>query len=153
MARPPIQVELSKKERKFLRAFVSKGTREAREIRRAQILLLADEGQDHASISQLTKAGRQTIWRIKKRYVAEGLESALKDKPRSGGPKKYTAYHEAEIIALACTSPPPGRDHWSIRLIVEELQKRKGFESIQREKVRLVLKKARQSRGARRAGA
>ena len=56
----------------------------------------------------------------------------------------YPGYGEketAEIIALACSSPPHGRKRWSVRLIVEEMKKKKGFEGINRESVRLILKK------------
>jgi transposase len=65
------------------------------------------------------------------------------DKPRSGQPRKYTERQEAEIMAQACASPPEGRARWSVRLLTEELRKQKGFETINRENVRLVLKKRR----------
>ncbi|MGC9444919.1 MAG: helix-turn-helix domain-containing protein [Candidatus Methanospirareceae archaeon] len=57
---------------------------------------------------------------------------------RAGGPEAT----EAEIITLACTSPPDGRVRWTIRLLAEKLNEREGFETINRETVRLVLKKA-----------
>jgi putative transposase len=85
---------------------------------------------------------RATVSNIKRRYREDGLQCALSEKPRSGQPKKYTEAQEAEIIALACTSPPKGRVRWTIRLLAEKLNEREGFETINRETVRLVLKKA-----------
>jgi transposase len=92
-------------------------------------------------IAEALSTHRQTVWRIKKRYVEEGLESALKDKPRPGQPKKYKIKHETEIAALACTIPPEGRKKWTLELLQEELRTREGFENINRESIRLILKK------------
>lgn len=105
-------------------------------------MLLLDEGYDTAIISKVLNVHRQRVWRIKRQYLDEGLMPALEEKPRSGQPRKYTEKHDAEIIAQACTKPPNGRKRWSIQLLVEALQKKKGFETINRESVRLVLKKA-----------
>ncbi|KXA89351.1 transposase [candidate division MSBL1 archaeon SCGC-AAA259A05] len=131
----------------FIIEFVKKGTKKAREIARANILLLADQDYPVEEISEIVRVHRQTVWKIKKRYLEEGLESALKDKPRPGQPKKWTEEDEAEIIATACTSPPEGRKRWTIRLLRDELQKKPGFEDINRETIRLVLKKTRQNLG------
>ncbi len=90
----------------------------------------------------MTGVHRQGIWRIKKRYVYEGIYSVLNEKPRSGQPRKYTAKQEAEVIAMACTDPPIGRKRWSVRLLTERMKRRKGYETINRETVRLILKKA-----------
>ena len=147
MSRPGIQIRLKRKERRFLKEFLRKGTRKAREIARANVLLLTDKGYDTNRISETLGIHRQAIWRIKKRYLEEGLESALKEKPRPGHPKKYTEKHEAEIIATACTTPPEGSKRWTIELLTEECRKIEGLETINRESVRLILKKARLNRG------
>ena len=85
--------------------------------------------------------------------MKKGIEFALKDKPRPGQPKKYTEKHEAEIIALACMKAPEGFERWSLELMTSELKKKKGFETINRESIRLVLKKAKQNHGLRKCGA
>lgn len=142
-----IRIKLRKKERDFLEKFVKRGTKKARAIARANVLLLADEGYNTESISEITRVHRQSVWRIKKRYLKEGLESALEEKPRPGQPRKYTEKHEAEIIAMACASPPEGRKRWTIRLLMQEARKRPGLETMNRESVRLILKKAKLSLG------
>lgn len=142
-----LKIKLEKEERKFLQDFLRKGTKKARAIARANVLLLADEGWETDTISKMVKVHRQRVWRIKKRYLKEGLKSALEEKPRTGQPLKYKEKHKAEIIATACTKAPNGRKRWTIRLLAKTLKKKKGFETLNRESVRLVLKKTRLSLG------
>jgi putative transposase len=142
-----VEIKLKEGELKFLRDFVKKGRKSARELIRAHILLLANRQKDDTEIAEILDVGRNTVWRTKKRYHEEGLKSALTEKPRSGQPPKYTERHEAEIIALACTKSPDGRKRWSLTLLTEEMKKKEGFETINRESIRLILKKAKQNRG------
>ena len=90
---------------------------------------------------------RSTIWRICKNYQQFGLKSALEDKERSGQPKKYTDKQEAEIIAMACSNSPKGTKRWTIRLLTEHVKKQKNCETINRETVRLILKKTKVNLG------
>ena len=140
-------LHLKKEERKFLQEFLKKGTKKARTIARANVLLLLDEGWEINTISKMLNVHRQRIWRIKKRFLKEGLNVALAEKPRSGQPIKYTKRHEAEIIAQACTKAPKGRKRWTIRLLTKELKNKKEFRKINRESIRLILKKTGQSLG------
>jgi putative transposase len=142
-----LQIKLKKEEREFLENFIKKGTKKAREIARANVLLLLNEGWEVNEISKIVKVHRQRIWRIKKRFLKEGLEITIKEKPRSGQPRKYTKKHEAEIIAHACTSVPKGRKRWTVRLLTKEIKKKNDLTRINRESVRLVLKKAKLSLG------
>ena len=135
-------IKLKEGELKSLKDFVKKGQKRARELTRARILLLANQQKGDSEIAKTFDVGRNTVWRIRKRYREEGLEAALKDKSRPGQPPKYTNRHEAEIIALACTKPPVGSKRWSIVLLTEELRAKNGFETINRESIRIVLKKA-----------
>jgi len=137
-----VKINLAKNEKKYLNDFLKKGRKSARELTRAQILLFVHEEKTEMEIKETLRISRATVSNTKKRYREEGLQSALKEKPRSGQPKKYTKKQEAEIIAMACTDPPKGRKRWTIRLLTEEIKKRKDFETINRETIRLTLKKA-----------
>ena len=137
-----VEIRLEEEEVKFLKDFVKNGRKSAREITRARILLLANQQRDDTDISETLDVGRNTVWRIKKKYRKEGLKSALAEKPRSGQPKKYTEKHEAEIIAQACTESPVGCKKWTLTLLTEEMRKKEGFESVNKESIRLILKKA-----------
>jgi len=140
-------IKLKEDEVKFLRDFVKKGRKSARELTRARILLLANQQKGDTEIAEILEVGRNTVWRIKKRYREESIQSALTEKPRPGQPKKYTERHKAEIIAQACTKSPDGRKRWSLTLLTEEMRRKEGFATINRESIRLILKKAKQSRG------
>lgn len=142
-----LKIKLEKEERKFLKDFLRKGTKKARAVARANVLLLADEGWETETISKMVKVHRQRVWRIKKRYIKEGLKSALDEKPRSGQPRKYKEKHNAEIIATACTKAPKGRKRWTIRLLAKTLKRKRGFETLNRESVRLILKKTKPNLG------
>jgi hypothetical protein len=59
---------------------------------------------------------------LKKRFVEEGLDSALGRKPMDMSSRniKYDGAFEAKLIALACTEAPEGRARWTIRLLAEK---------------------------------
>jgi transposase len=135
-------MELTEKEEGYLDAFVKKGRRSARELTRAYVLLLLNDGRTEIEIKDTLRISRATVSNIKRRYREEGLQAALTEKPRSGQPKKYAERHEAEVIAQACAKPPDGRKRWSLVLLTEEMRTREGFETINRETIRLILKKA-----------
>jgi transposase len=142
-----IKISLKDEELDFLKEFVSKGDRKARQINRARILIFTNEGLTEEEIRITLNICRATVSNIKKRYREEGLEKALYDDPRPGQPKKYDMNNEAEIIALTCTKPPVGHDRWTVRLLTKTLKKREGLEKINRESIRLILKKTRQNHG------
>ena len=76
------EVTLTTKEREELSALVSRGKGNARRIRRAQILLLADKNQPDggwkdAVIAKALNAHSRTVERTREKCVMEGLEAAL----------------------------------------------------------------------------
>jgi putative transposase len=141
------EIKLEEDELKFLKDFVKNGRKSAREITRSRILLMANQQKGDTEIAETLEVGRNTVWRTKKKYRKEGLQSALAEKPRSGQPKKYTDKHEAEVTAQACTESPEGRKRWTLALLTEEMRKKDGFETIYKESVRLILKKAKLNLG------
>jgi transposase len=126
--------------------------KKSKEEQRAIILLLVNDGFSNVKISEILNIHENTVSRIKNKYLKEGLNSALNDKPRPGQPKKYGSKEEAEIIALACSDPPEGRKAWTVRLMAEHLKDKKGMETINRETVRLVLKKTKLNLGLKKCG-
>src|SRR5215216_6534078 len=141
------KLKLSNRERDYLRTFKKSGGHSLREFNRASVLLFLDKGLTISEIENLLEVDRTTIWRIRKRYLEHGLEVALAEDSRSGQPAKYSTFHEAELTALACGPVPEGRRRWTIRLLVGELNKQKGFETITYGSVRKLLKKTNLSLG------
>src|SRR5660398_271693 len=131
MKRPT--VKLSLEEIDYLRSFKKSGKRSQREYDRANILLLLHKDKKDIEIEDFLEVERTTIWRTRKRFLKEGLVSALEEKPRSGQPKKYGQNQEAELIALACRDAPEGRARWTLELLTEILGKKGCFANNTRE--------------------
>ncbi len=110
-------------------------------LTRARILLLSAEGKSDDFIADALKVVPQTVRNIRKRFAQEGLEAALSERPRPGVQRKLDGKQEAFLIALACSDPPPGREHWTMQLLADKLVELGVVESISDETVRRVLKK------------
>ncbi|NJN18205.1 MAG: IS630 family transposase [Oscillochloris sp.] len=134
-------VTLTDEERHDLRALITKGTLAARKLTRAHILLLADEGRTDATIAAALHVGTATIARIRKRFVEEGVEAALSERPRPGKAPVLDAKHEAYVIATACSAPPEGQARWSIRLLTDTVVQLGMVDAVSRETIRRTLKK------------
>lgn len=139
--------KLKAKDKNYLNSFIKSGKQSAKEIEHGYILLALEKKKSCSEIMDFYFVGRTTIWRIKNKYIEYGLETALKDAPRSGQPMKYNEKGEAEIVALACTKAPTGRARWTLKLMENELRNRDGMETINRETIRLTLKKRNVSLG------
>ena len=155
MPRKPTKykVQLTDEQRSELLSIVSKGEHNARLIKRANILLLSDEGKTASQIVEALRISEQTVYNIRKRFVQEGLESAIHEKPRPGAKRKFQAEQEAHPIALACSEPPDGRERWTIRLLANKVVELGILDEVGRETVRRTLKKTSLSRGRRNNGA
>lgn len=140
-------VDLSEEERERLEATSSRGTSKARRLRRAHILLLADEGLLDAEIARAMNAAVTTVERTRKRFVEEGLEAALSERPRPGAKRKLDGHQEAHLVALACSEPPEGRKHWTMQMLADRLVEVGLVEEISDETVRRALKKGERNRG------
>lgn len=130
-----------------LKTFTRSGNKNVREVNRAYILLWLHKGKKTAEIEELLEVERTAIWRTKKNYLENGLDHAIKDNPRPGQPKKYNKKQVADIIALACSDPPEGRQRWTLELLAAEAKKSTGIETINRESIRLILKKTKVNLG------
>ena len=141
------KLKLKRKEAVFLKRFTRKGRKSARTLKRANILLLLNQREIGDSIAEKLNVNRDTVYNVKRKYLKEGLDAALFAKPRPGQPIKYDLKKKTEIIAKACTTPPEGRQRWTVRLLAEEMSKQNCFKTINRESIRLTLKKATLSHG------
>jgi transposase len=146
-------VGLTDKEREQLHQLVRRGKAPARRITRARVLLKADEGCTDGAIAAALSIGVSTVWRIRKRCVEEGVDAALRDRPRPGQRPKLDGKQEAHMIAVACTSPPEGHGRWTLRLLAGKVVELGFTETYSHEAVRRVLKKTNSSLGSRPNGA
>lgn len=147
------KVTLTEEERTSLLSLISNGKAAAKKLTHARILLQADQSVkgpgwfDH-QISKSLNVSCETIGRVRKAFVEEGIESALNrkklPKPRS---KKIDGEKEAHLIALACSAPPEGRKSWTMQLLADKMVELNLVESISDETIRLRLKKTNLSPG------
>jgi Homeodomain-like domain len=114
-------VTLSLAERQPLLALRKKGGAQARTLRRANILLGADEGRPDALSADPVPVSSPTVRNIRQRVANAGLEAALHERPRPGAARKLEANHAAFLLALACSAPPDGRETWTRPLLADRL--------------------------------
>jgi transposase len=148
------KVTLAKEERDQLTEMTRTGTHAAKKIIHALILLNVDRGpyntekQINEDICKVLKIGMRTIDRVKKRFVEEGFDAALKMAPTARVYDKLVdGDMEAHLIALACGEPPKGHARWSLRLLADKLVELRYAEDISYETVRRTLKKTNSSLG------
>jgi transposase len=153
------KVTLKQEERDQLIDITRTGTHAARKIIHALILLNVDRGtnnpeqQTNEEVCKVLKIGMRTIDRVKKRFVEEGLEAALKMAPTSRQYEKVIdGDMEARLIAIACGEPPKGYARWSLRLLADKMVEQRIARSISHETVRRTLKKTNLSLGNRSVG-
>jgi transposase len=133
------RVELTQYERNELGALLSRGEHPSRVLKRAQILLAADQGVSDEEIATSIRVGGSTVYRTKRHFVEGNLERALSEEPRPGAERKLSGKEEALLVATACSNPPAGRARWTLDLLADEVVRLTEHESLSRETVRRRL--------------
>lgn len=146
-------VELTEEEQTRLRGLFRGGKAPVRMLTRARILLKAGEGCTDAEVTSALGVGMASVFRTRRRFVEEGLEHALRERPRPGARRRLNGKQEAHLIAVACSTPPEGHARWTLRLLAGKVVELGFADSISHETVRKMLKKTTSSRGRERSGA
>jgi len=147
-------VRLAEAERTELDALVRKGKASALTIARARILLKADQGKDgeaqaDAQVAEALSIAAKTVFNVRRRWVEEGLEAALRRKKQDcpSRSRKLDGKAEAKLVAACCGPVPKGRARWTLRLLASKLVELEVVDSISPETVRSTLKKMQLSLG------
>ncbi len=146
------RVALTDEERERLQGLTRRGTASARMVRRAQTLLLAAEERRDEDIAAALHIGVATVERTRRRFVEEGLEASLRERPRPGARPKLSPKQQAFVVALACTRPPEGRARWTMQLLADRVVELRLVPDITDEAIRRLLNKTRSSRGSSGSG-
>lgn len=146
-------VDLTAEEQGFLLDVIRKGKTTARRVARAHILLQAAAGAADEEIAETLHLGLSTVHRTRQRFVDEGLTAALSERSRSGSPPVLTGKQAAFLIALACSTPPAGRQRWTMKLLADRLVEWRQIDTIAPNTVGRVLKKTISNPGNVRNGA
>ena len=138
-------VRLSSEERALLEGMVHRGREAAYRRRRAQVLLLVDEGEHGEGLFDREAADRvgctrRTVEQIRERCVRLGLCAALERKKRvRERSRALDGDGEARLVALACSQPPQGHARWTLRMLGDRLVELEVVETISRETAAPVL--------------
>lgn len=145
---PRYRVTLTAQERKELEASTRRGKTGAKKFIRARALLLCDAGPDGpawtvSAVAEALGVTPRTIEHLKKRFVEEGLEAALKRKTREKPPRDviFDGAFEARLIALACSGAPEGYRRWTVRLLADKAVELNFAPSVSHMTVQRILKK------------
>ena len=153
MVRDKYAVRLTPEQREELRRLIRVGKSTARVSARVRILLKSDDGWPAPRVAEGLDVALSTVYRVKQRFSEDELAGVLKDRPQAHRPRKLDDRGEAHLIALACSPPPAGHDHWTLRLLAGKVVELGLAASMSHEGVRKRLKKTLSSRGGRRSGA
>ena len=121
MAAIKYKVELTEAERSRLNEVSQRGKASVRTVKRALSLLKADQGLRDREIADVLLVNPATVARARKRYVEEGLEAAINDRPWPGQERKLDGRQEAHLIAFACSAAPEGHTHWTLQLLADKV--------------------------------
>jgi hypothetical protein len=150
MPRPKAHaVQLSAADRAELTKVVTTGSRPARMIMRARVLLELDERAgpvaERAVIAERVGLSGESVRLIAKRFVETGgdIEATIGRKQRLSPPvpPTVTGEVEARLIALACSAPPPGQARWSLRLLEKHVALIAELPDLDHSTIGRVLKK------------
>ena len=114
------EVRLRRGDRKVLEAGCRSPATLQRDLKRAQIVLLAAAGRSTRSIAKAVGVQPRIVSLWRHRYAEQGLEG-LEDKPRPGKKPIYTKATDRRILALLDKPPPEGFARWSGSLLAAAL--------------------------------
>ncbi len=140
------RVNLTNEECRKLHLLIKNRSPESIQVKRAYILLAADEEgewqwQDDRIHKTYHMAAR-TIERLRKRFVEDGFNIAVYGKPREVFKEKlFDGEVEAHLISLRCSHAPAGYESRTLKLPADKMTESEYVESISYESVRQILKK------------
>lgn len=139
-------IQLTDEERKLLKENTKSGQWQAREVRRAQVLLLADihnpDAMKDADIGKQVGCSLQAVQALRKRFAkTQSIEDTIFDHPRSGRPTIVDGAVEAHVTKIACSAPPKGHARWSLKLIRDRVVTLDVIDDISSSTIGRALKK------------
>ncbi len=140
------RVTLTDAERQELDERINKRSEKSLQVKRAYILLAADEHGDKnwpdEQICFTYHVGQCMVERLRQRFVEDGLSVALQGKKREVFTEKiFDGAVEAHLIALRCSDPPKGASRWTLHLLADKMVELAYVPAMSHESVRQILKK------------
>lgn len=121
MAFVAVGISLSDGERAALEAIVRSPTSQQRMVTRARVVLAAADGRSNRRIAQAVGLSQRKVGVWRNRFAEQRL-AGLEDVPRSGRPLVYDHDKRVAVFKTACSPPPEGETHWTVRSLAEHVQ-------------------------------
>jgi transposase len=118
MSYKPTQIALTLEDRLALESRVRSSTTEQRNVVRARIVLLADKNMGTNAIAKELEIRPATVTKWRMRFARLGMDG-LKDAPRPGQPRRYTADDEKRVIKMLDEPAPSGYAEWNGTLLAQ----------------------------------
>ena len=96
---------LSKEDNAKLQTIAKSGKEPFARVRRAKILLSYSQNESINSIAKKVTVSRPTVEKCVDKALSGGIEVALSDLRRKGGPPSITAESKIWVVNLACQKP------------------------------------------------
>lgn len=100
-------------------ALVSARGSPQKQVWRARIIPLTDDGLGTVAIMTETGKSKTCVWRWQERYMAEGVEGLLRDKARPPGIAPLKATLVDKVVALTLEPPAQEATHWTVRAMAK----------------------------------
>ena len=113
-AKEAVAIELSGEERDTLARRLRRRKISRGEAQRAEIVLLAADGENNCEIARRVGVTRQTVRAWRERFAVTRLDG-LSDEPRCGAPRKIGDDQIETIIVKTLEQKPANATHWSTR--------------------------------------
>ena len=98
-----------------LEAIVAAPSMKQKYVWRARIVLLSAAGVGTMAIARQVGKSKRAVWRWQERFVAEGVEGLLRDRPRPGRPPTVGPDQVRAVVDRTQRTVPPDATHWSTR--------------------------------------
>src|SRR3954468_3380982 len=95
-----------------LEAIIAAPSMKQKHVWRGRVALLAAAGVGTMAIVRQVGKSKRAVWRWRERFVAEGVDGLLRDRPRSGRPPMVGP---DQVRAVVERTVPPDATHWSTR--------------------------------------
>ena len=150
MAYKKKNITLNDEQKQFLKDYISKGVRPVQAVKRARILLEADDSSGsrppkESAIAEKVDVSLPTVKAVKKSFhdLNKNVEAVVLRKKREKGPRdtKINGYVGAHLIALCCSPVPEGYARWTVRLLADKMVELQYIDEISPMTVSRTLKK------------
>ena len=137
-------VSLTSEQREVCRGVMARTDMAIPVRRRASILFHCDaqEDQPHpdSAVADAIGVDARTVRRVRTAFAQHGFEKALWGSSlQTEASAKVSPQHEARLLILSATPPPPSYPRWTVRTLADKIQGFAEAPPVSRELVRRIL--------------